>query len=95
MPRRRSYRRSRKATSRIGSTGKKVMLGLGAAALGGIIANMIGINKTIPSLALGYLVVVLLVQQLLLQLICYKAVHYQIYSDLRGGSSTPAGTVYS
>ena len=55
MARRRSYRsRARKASGLIGGTGKKVMIGLGAAAAGGILANMLGINRMIPAAALGY-----------------------------------------
>lgn len=56
MARRRTRytRRARKTFGGIGSTGKKVMVGFGAAAAGGIIANMLGINKMIPAAALGY-----------------------------------------
>jgi hypothetical protein len=96
MARRRSYRsRSRKASSRIGSTGKKVMIGLGAAALGGIIANMVGINKTIPALALGYFgagatgAVTAVASDML------QGGTFGNLFGLRAGSSTPAGTVYS
>ena len=46
--------RGRKASSLIGGTGKKVMIGLGAAAAGGILANILGINRMIPAAALGY-----------------------------------------
>ena len=95
MPRRRSYRRSRKATSRIGSTGKKVMLGLGAAALGGIIANMIGINKTIPSLALGYFGGGAIGATAAIAADMLQGGALPNLFGLRGGSSTPAGTVYS
>ena len=39
----------------MGGTGKKIMIGLGAAMAGGIIGNMLGVNKMLPSVALGYL----------------------------------------
>jgi len=49
------YRRVSKGSRLLGGTGKKVMIGLGAAMAGGIIGNMLGVNKMIPSVALGYL----------------------------------------
>ena len=59
MAKRRSYgkyyRRVSKGSRLLGGTGKKVMIGLGAAMAGGIIGNMLGVNKMIPSVALGYL----------------------------------------
>lgn len=56
MARRKSYRRSaRKAGGIVGGTSKKIMIGLGASLAGGIIGNMLGVNKMLPSVALGYL----------------------------------------
>jgi len=56
VARRRSYRKSVSRGSKlVGGTGKKVMIGLGAALAGGIIGNMLGVNKMLPSVALGYL----------------------------------------
>ena len=59
MAKRRSYgkyyRRVSKGSRLLGGTGKKVMIGLGAAMAGGIIGNMLGVNKMLPSVALGYL----------------------------------------
>ena len=56
MARRRITRRSVSRGSRlVGGTGKKIMIGLGAAMAGGIIGNMLGVNKMLPSVALGYL----------------------------------------
>jgi len=53
------YKTKRKWSTRsrsiIGGTGKKVMIGLGAAMAGGIIGNMLGVNKMLPSAALGYI----------------------------------------
>jgi len=56
VAKRRITRRSaRKAGGLVGGTGKKIMIGLGAAMAGGIIGNMLGVNKMLPSVALGYL----------------------------------------
>ena len=59
MAKRRSYgkyyRRVSKGSRLVGGTGKKIMIGLGAAMAGGIIGNMLGVNKMLPSVALGYL----------------------------------------
>ena len=55
MARRRSYRKSvRRGSKRVGGTTKKVLIGLGAAGAGGIIANMLGVNRMIPAAAIGY-----------------------------------------
>jgi hypothetical protein len=56
VAKRKSYRKSaRRAGGIVGGTGKKIMIGLGAAMAGGIIGNMLGVNKMLPSVALGYL----------------------------------------
>ena len=55
MARRRSYRKSvRRGSKLLGGTSKKVLIGLGAAGVGGILANMLGVNRMIPAAAIGY-----------------------------------------
>ena len=55
MARRRSYRKAaRRGSKLLGGTSKKVLIGLGAAGVGGILANMLGVNRMIPAAAIGY-----------------------------------------
>ena len=92
VKKKRSYK---KTGSKIGSTGKKVMIGLGAAAAGGILANMLGINKMIPAAALGYFGAggVGLITAIASDMLTTGGGLGNLFG-LRG-STTPAGTVYS
>ena len=105
MARRRSYRsRARKASGLIGGTGKKVMIGLGAAAAGGILANMLGINRMIPAAALGYFGGggVGLVSAIASDMLTGQSGLGNLFGLRSGagdqdayGQTTPSGTVYS
>lgn len=98
MPRRR-YTRARRSVKRAGgilsgSTTKKVMSGLGSAFVGERIGAAIGINKLIPSAALGYFTggAIGLVSAIAAEMISGGGLG-GIFGTHQ--ASTPAGTVYN
>lgn len=98
MAKRKSYRKSfRRTGSKIGSTGKKVMIGLGAAAAGGIISNMLGVNKMIPAAALGYFGAggTGLISAIASDMLLSGGGLSSLLSFGNAQQTTPAGTVYS
>ncbi len=104
MAKRRSYRKSVSRGSRlVGGTGKKIMIGLGAAMAGGIIGNMLGVNKMLPSVALGYLGAggIGAVTSLASEMLTGSQGLGNLFGLRSGnvrdayGQTTPAGTVYS
>ena len=104
MARRKSYRRSaRKAGGIVGGTSKKIMIGLGASLAGGIIGNMLGVNKMLPSVALGYLGVggIGAVTSLASDMLTGGGGLGSLFGLRSGGvqdaygQTTPSGTVYS
>ena len=97
MSRKRSYRKSVSRGSKLlGGTSKKVLIGLGAAGVGGILANMLGINRMIPAAAIGYFGGggIGLVSAIASDMLTGQSGLGSIFG-LRAGNSTPAGTVYS
>jgi hypothetical protein len=104
VARRRITRRSaRRAGGIVGGTGKKVMIGLGAAMAGGIIGNLLGINKMLPSVALGYLGAggIGAVTSLASEMLTGSQGLGNLFGLRSGnvrdayGQTTPSGTVYS
>jgi len=93
--------RARRAGGLVGGTSKKIMIGLGAAMAGGIIGNMLGVNKMLPSVALGYLGAggIGAVTSLASEMLTGGGGLGSLFG-LRGaqdayGQTTPSGTVYS
>ena len=106
MARRRYKTRRRWSTrgkSLVGGTGKKVMIGLGAAMAGGIIGNLLGVNKMLPSVALGYLGAggIGAVTSLASEMLTGSQGLGNLFGLRSGnvrdayGQTTPSGTVYS
>ncbi len=79
------------------------MIGLGAAAAGGILANILGINRMIPAAALGYFGGggVGLVSAIASDMLTGQSGLGNLFGLRSGnvrdayGQTTPAGTVYS